>query len=186
MPKSAKDHLTQTAIRLFAERGVSQVGINEIIREAKVARMSLYNNFASKEELVLEAYSALSQARRTAVEDAVADAPDPKAAILIMFDVAERLARAPTFRGCAFINLSAHVGAEGERLMTLVRDHKAYLRERFTEFAAEDGQPEPGLLGRQLLALWDGAVTAAFIEGDPAPPISAARAAAARLLDRGR
>ncbi|MBK5912487.1 hypothetical protein CCR85_13420 [Rhodothalassium salexigens] len=183
MPQTAQDRLTETAIRLFCERGLTQVGINEIIREAVVARMSLYNNFGSKEDLALAAYSLLSQRRQDAVEAAIAAAPEPQAAILAIFDLAEAFARAPSFRGCAFIGLSAHTGAAESRLTALIRQHKAWLRDRFTELAAEDGHRDPIRLGRQFLALWDGAVSDAFIERDTAP-IDAARSAVARLLGR--
>lgn len=181
MPESARNRLTETAIRLFCERGLTQVGINEIIREADVARMSLYNNFGSKEDLALAAYSLLSQRRQDAVDAAIDAAPEPKAAILAIFDLAEAFARAPSFRGCAFIGLSAHTGAGETGLTALIRRHKAWLRNRFTELAVEAGQHNPLALGRQLLALWDGALSDAFIEHDTAP-IDAARSAAARLL----
>lgn len=172
-------------MRLFQERGLAGVGINELVREAAVARMSLYNNFRSKEDLAVAAYEALSEARRAAVDAAIAAAPDPGGAILAVFDLAATLARAPAFRGCAFINLAAHAEPENERLASLVRRHKAALRERFTRLASETGAPEPELLGRQLLALWDGALADAFIERDTAP-IAAARAAAERLLGPDR
>jgi AcrR family transcriptional regulator len=183
MAETATERLTATAMRLFQERGLARVGINEIIREADVARMSLYNNFRSKEDLALAAYAALSEERQNAIDAAVDAAPDPRAAILAVFDVAKGLAEAPVFRGCAFVNLAAHAGPGDDRLAALVRRHKAALRARFVRLAAEDGVPDPQTLGRQLLALWDGALADAFIEGDAAP-IVAARAAAERLLRR--
>jgi hypothetical protein len=65
----------------------------------------------------------------------------------------------------------------------LVRQHKAALRARFTTLAENAGAADPDLLGRQLLALWDGAISDAFIEADDGP-ITAARAAAQHLLTR--
>jgi len=63
----------------------------------------------------------------------------------------------------------------------LVRAHKTALRERFIGLAARSGAADPAALGRQLLALWDGAIIAAFLESDTAP-IRAARAAAQTLI----
>lgn len=181
MPHSARERLTSTAIRLFTARGLSQVGINEIIREADVARMSLYNHFGSKEELALAAYKALSKARHDAIDAAISSAPNPRQAILSIFDAAEALAREPAFRGCAFINLAAHTASPECALAALVREHKVSLRRRFERLAAEDGHSDPAMLGRQLLALWDGALVDSFVEGDLGP-IAAARAAADELL----
>jgi AcrR family transcriptional regulator len=180
---AAAARLTETAARLFAERGFSRVGINEIIREADVARMSLYNNFASKEDLALAAYSAMSEARLAAVDAAIEGAPGPREAILAVFELARDLAERDDFRGCAFLNLAAHVAPAEDRLSALVRDHKHAIRSRFAALAGQDGHEDLALLGRQLLALWDGAFADAHIEGATAP-VEAARAAAERLLER--
>jgi len=181
--KSATERLTATAARLFQERGLTRVGINEIIREADVARMSLYNNFGSKEDLALAAYAEVSRRRHEAIEAAIEAAAGSEEAILAIFDLAKRLAGHPSFRGCVFINLAAHVGIDDERLSGLVREHKLFLRKSFERLATDLGDAAPETLGRQLLALWDGAVVDAFVEGDTAP-IRAARAAAAKLITR--
>lgn len=181
MRHSAVEKLTVAASRLFQDRGFARVGINEIIREADVARMSLYNNFRSKEDLAYAAYTALSETRRTAIDAIIETVPLPRVAVLSIFDMAEQLASKETFRGCAFINLAAHVGANDERLASLVRRHKAALRERFAHLGEKCGATDSETLGRQLLALWDGALVDAYVEGSTAP-IKAARAAAARLL----
>lgn len=181
MRDTASRRLTETAARLFQARGLSRVGINEIIREADVARMSLYNNFHSKEALALAAYEGVSLARRERVDHILAHASEPIAAINAIFDLALELASGEGFRGCAFIDLAAHAGEADAALAGLVRAHKCALRERFTQLAAKACAPDPETLGRQWLALWDGALTDAHIEGDVAP-ILAAREAAARLL----
>jgi AcrR family transcriptional regulator len=178
---NARARLTETAARLFSEKGFSNVGINEIVRDAEVARMSLYNNFASKEDLALAAYETVSEARHAALGAAIAAAANPRSAILAVFDVAIDIAQQEDFRGCAFLNLAAHLEPGADRLLALVRDHKARLRETFEHLAADDGQADPGQIGRQLLALWDGALADAHIEGGVAP-ISAAREAAECLL----
>jgi len=49
-----KEAILNTAERLFYEHGFQGVGLKQIIREAGVANMTLYNHFASKEQLVEE------------------------------------------------------------------------------------------------------------------------------------
>lgn len=185
MRESTSERLTAAAARLFQERGLTRVGINEIIREADVARMSLYNNFTSKEDLALAAYAAVSNNRKDAVDAAIDASCGPEAAILAIFDLAAELAGGTSFRGCVFIDLAAHAAVEDARLLDLVRSHKALLRDRFTRLAQQAGMADPETLARQLLALWDGSLTDAFIEGDTAP-ISAARCAAEHLLRPSR
>lgn len=47
-----KQDLLEVAERLFYEHGFRGVGLKQIIQEANVATMTLYNHFDSKEKLV--------------------------------------------------------------------------------------------------------------------------------------
>ena len=49
-----KEALLDVAEKLFYEYGFRGVGLKQIIREANVANMTLYNHFSSKEQLVEE------------------------------------------------------------------------------------------------------------------------------------
>lgn len=181
MPNAVRDRLIQAALQLFIEKGLSRVGINEITLEADVARMSLYNNFSSKEDLAIAAYSTLSQDRQTTISEAISASRSPQEAVRTIFDIANLLAQKSEFYGCAFLNLSSHVEGKESPLLALVRDHKAALRDRFTQLAEAQGHEYPEIVGRQVLALWDGSITDAFIEGNQAP-ITAACSAAEKLL----
>ena len=48
-----KQQLTDTALKLFYEKGINSVGINEVLKVSGIAKKTLYNHFSSKEELVL-------------------------------------------------------------------------------------------------------------------------------------
>src|SRR5438876_914979 len=52
MKAEPRQRLLDTAATLFYERGIPNVGINELVDQAGVARMTLYHHFASKDELV--------------------------------------------------------------------------------------------------------------------------------------
>ena len=49
-----KEKIIKTAMKLFYEQGIQNTGINQIIREANIAKGSLYRHFSSKDELVKE------------------------------------------------------------------------------------------------------------------------------------
>jgi AcrR family transcriptional regulator len=80
--------LLRAGQKLFAERSVDGVSIDDIVAEAQVAKGSFYNHFPDKDALARE----LSDVARTSIEEMAAtlsiDVPDP----------AERVARAL----CAF------------------------------------------------------------------------------------
>ena len=49
----ARQRIVETAERLFYAEGVRAVGIDRIIAESEVAKMTLYNHFSSKDDLIL-------------------------------------------------------------------------------------------------------------------------------------
>src|SRR5262249_8650023 len=49
----ARQRILETADRLFYQDGIRAVGIDRIIAEANVAKMSLYKHFPSKDDLIL-------------------------------------------------------------------------------------------------------------------------------------
>ena len=49
----ARQRIVETAERLFYAEGIRAVGIDRIIAEAEVAKMTLYNHFSSKDDLIL-------------------------------------------------------------------------------------------------------------------------------------
>ena len=53
MPSTKRDHLIDTALELFSRDGFQATGIDKILKESGVAKMTLYNHFKSKDELIL-------------------------------------------------------------------------------------------------------------------------------------
>src|SRR2546430_17726239 len=48
-----RERLIEAAYEMFSARGVRDVGIDEVIERAGVAKATLYNHFPSKDDLVL-------------------------------------------------------------------------------------------------------------------------------------
>ena len=53
MASGKRDHLIDTALGLFSRYGYHAMGIDRILAESGVAKMTLYNHFKSKDELIL-------------------------------------------------------------------------------------------------------------------------------------
>jgi AcrR family transcriptional regulator len=178
---SPRQRLVETAARLFYERGLPNIGINEVTDAAGVARMTLYNNFESKEALALAAFEHQAEERRRMVDAYLGKAATPAAGVAALFDVAELLATQPRFKGCAFINVALQTADRGGRLHALVIGHKLWVRGKFQGLAERAGARQPQRLAQQLLALWDGAIVEAYIQSSR-EPIKAGRSAAKALF----
>jgi AcrR family transcriptional regulator len=178
---SPRDRLIDTAADLFYERGLPNVGINEVTERAGVARMTLYNNFDSKEALALAAFERQAEARRALIEKRLERARTASDAVKAIFDVSEQFATESGFRGCPFINVAVQDPHPEGPMHALVRAHKAWIRAKFRDIAARAGHRKPDTTAQQLLALLDGASVEAFIQGS-VEPIRASRQAAEILL----
>src|SRR5689334_17367504 len=51
--QGARERILETAYDLFSRRGIHDVGIDELVERAGVAKATLYKHFSSKDELVL-------------------------------------------------------------------------------------------------------------------------------------
>ena len=185
---SKRDQLIDTALRLFGRDGYHATGIDRILAEAGVARMTLYNQFGSKEELIIAALRRRDADFRTWLRDAVdARAGVPRQRLLALFDVLDAWfkaeATAPPFFGCTFINAAAEFSDPDDPVHRQAADHKARVCAYVTELAAAAGAADPEMLARDLLLLMDGAMVGAQVTGDQDAALRA-RALAATVLYR--
>lgn len=179
--EAARDRLIDTARRLFTQHGVPHVGINRVIEEAGIARMTLYNHFASKDDLVAAAFEQEVEIRRqsiSAVQDGLEGSFEK---VLALFVVALELAGLKGFRGCAFVNLAIEAAAPDSALHSLAKAHKDWILENIKGHLHAGPFSDPETLARQILVLWDGGIVGAYVHQSDAP-IQAARDAARALM----
>ena len=76
-----------TAWKLFYRDGYRVVGIDTLLAEAGVAKMTLYHHFASKEDLIVAVLEQRSRGLLAAVDDAIAAAGrSPGRRLMAIFD----------------------------------------------------------------------------------------------------
>ncbi|MDI3403808.1 TetR/AcrR family transcriptional regulator [Streptomyces cavernicola] len=186
-PRPARDKLLAAAARRFYADGVAATGIDTITAEAGVAKMSLYNNFSSKAELVAAYLDARHEEWLGLYRARLDQAEGPRAAALAVFDAYADHASAAYehgFRGCGLLNAAAELPAEDEG-RTVVRRHKEEVEQLLAGHLAEllPEQPERASeLAEHLAFLLEGSMARAGLEGDGAR-VQRARALAATLLD---
>jgi AcrR family transcriptional regulator len=182
---SPRERLVETAAALFYRCGIPNVGINEVTERAGVARMTLYNHFASKEDLVLAALDLQSRRRREVVDALLSGSGSADRRLQGLFDVAAALAADPESRGCAVINACLQLPDPKGAIHAAVRAHKDWIRLRVEDVLRVDGVKAAGGLAQQILALWDGAIIEGYIQQSD-QPVKAARRAALLLLRAAR
>ncbi len=181
-----REHLIDTAQALFARDGYRAVGIDTVLAEASVAKMTLYNHFKSKEELiaaVLERRAREIAAEITArVASASGGAPGR---VLAVFDWLETWFKSPGFHGCLFIKAASEYPAKDELPRLAAVAFKTACLDLLHSLCADLKVAQPAALARQLALLIEGATVLAFIHRKP-DHAKDAQAAARALLAAAR
>ena len=110
-PSAARQRIVDAAYELFSRNGLRAVGVDTIIAESGVAKMTLYRNFASKDELILEFLRVREErwTRDWLQAEAERRARTPEGRLLAIFDVFDEWFRLDDFEGCSFVNVLLEV-----------------------------------------------------------------------------
>ncbi len=161
-----KKALIETATRLFSTFGFHAVGIDRIIAESRVAKMTMYKHFPSKSRLVVEVLNEQGAALAAGIAAAAAPHSDVLDKLHAIFLWHDAWFRSETFTGSIFIHAAAEFHAEeNEILAASAAQRRAFvhvieriLSERFdSETAAR--------LARRCALLLDGATLARQMSG---------------------
>ena len=103
---SVRDRILSTASELFYKEGVNNVGIDRIIAESGVAKMSLYNHFKSKDDLIAAWLQQRDERWRTWFKATVEGlATEPSDRVLAIFRCVARMVRAAKLSRLCFYQL---------------------------------------------------------------------------------
>ncbi|KUH39742.1 MULTISPECIES: TetR/AcrR family transcriptional regulator [Streptomyces] len=169
--------LLDTAERLFYERGVQAVGMDEVREASGLPLKRIYRLFATKEDLVVAMLQRRDQQWRGNLAAHVERFPDPRERVLAVFDWLAEWFAEPGFRGCAWVNVHGELGSSSEAVLAEVRSHKQAFHDQITTWVHAAG----GSVTEPVFLLAEGAIVTAGITGDPTPARHA-RTAVAMLL----
>jgi AcrR family transcriptional regulator len=179
MGATGRERILETAYALFSRHGTRGVGVDRIVAESGTAKMTLYRNFASKDDLIMaflerrgerwtRAWLQAESARRGAT---------PAARLLAIFDVFGEWFSRDDFEGCSFINVMLELDDRGSPVRRASLAHLAEIRAYVAGLAAQAGIGDPDAFSHQWHILMKGSIVAAA-EGDAG--------AAARARELGR
>ena len=172
-------HILNAAYELFYRHGFSRVGVDEIATHAGVTKRTLYNHFASKDELVAATLDrhhvqAFAQIRRWGHKPAK-DAGEFLAGI---FEELRQWASRPRWLGSGFTRLTMELAdLPGHPARRAAHLHKAEVETWLIRELDELGAKDPAGLGRQTMLLIEGCLSLILIHDDASYAIAASRAA---------
>ncbi len=166
-PESGRERVMRAAYDLFSRQGTRTVGVDAVISEAGVAKMTLYRNFASKDDLIL----AFLERRETLWTTGWVRAESQRRGdtsvqrLLAIFEIFGEWFAQPDFEGCSFITTLLEVANRDSVVRQASVLHLANIRGYLCELAAQAGVADPDAFARQWHILMKGSIIAGA-EGD--------------------
>lgn len=185
-PSAKRQHVVDTAYSLFKRDGFHATGIDRIIAEANIAKMTMYRHFPAKDELIVAVLEHRAARFERQLDRLAATADTAEAKILTILDWHERWFRDPDFHGCLFAHALAEFGDPDHPVFKAASRQKKGLRARLRAILEEEMPPERAEgVATALLMLIEGATLLAQM-GEADAAIANARKAASAILAGAR
>jgi AcrR family transcriptional regulator len=151
---------------LFYRDGIRATGIDRVIAESGVAKLTFYRQFASKDDLIRAFLDYRHQRWMAWFEDALArHGGDARALVPTLREWFEN----PDYRGCAFLNSVGELGASLPEVVEIARRHKADMTRAIA--ALLPASPRRPKLAQAIALAVDGAIVQAQFAGEPEAPL---------------
>lgn len=178
--RGAHARILRAARVLFGERGLTTTGVAELAAAAQVSKRTLYQHFASKDDVIVAYLRAYEEEPGLGPEGLLARADlTPRARLLELFAALGEQPR--PMRGDPFVNAAVELADPAHPAHRLAAEHKQRFTQRLTEIARDAGARPAEQVGRRLALLYDGAAAQLAVY-DSAEPAAEAYAMAASIL----
>jgi AcrR family transcriptional regulator len=178
--RGARGRIVQAALVLFAQRGINKTGVADLAAAAQVSKRTLYQHFASKDDVIVAYLEAFEDDPALGPEGVLARTDlAPRARLLELF--AALGAQQRPLRGCPFVNAAVELADPEHPAHRLAGAHKRRFTEQLTAIARDAGARPAEQVGRRLALLYDGAA-AQMVAYDSAQPAEDAFVLAAAIL----
>jgi AcrR family transcriptional regulator len=181
----ARDRILDTAYDLFSRHGVRAVGVDRIVAESGVAKMSLYRHFASKDELVLAFLEERERrwTRQWLGAEVARRETSPTARMLAIFDVLGEWFHRSDFEGDAFMKVLLEFD-DDSTLRLASAEQLSNVRAFVSGLATDAGAPDPDALAHKWHILMKGSIVTAAA-GDSRAAVRAREMGQLLLADAG-
>jgi AcrR family transcriptional regulator len=165
--QSARERILCAAYELFSHRGIHDVGIDELVDRAGVAKATLYKHFPSKDDLVLAFLEQREQiwTHSWVEREARRRGATPEEQLLAIFDLFDEWFHGDDFEGCSFIKVLLEYGDLDHRVGRASADHLENIRCVVRNLALEARLRDPDAFALSWHILMKGSIVQAA-EGD--------------------
>jgi AcrR family transcriptional regulator len=165
--QGARERILDTAYELFSHRGIHDVGVDELVERAGVAKATLYKHFPSKDELVLAFLKQREQIWTYGWVESEAQrrGATPEEQLLAIFDLFDEWFRCDDFEGCSFVNTLLEFGGLDHPVGRASAEYLENIRSVVRSLALQAGLRDPDAFALSWHILMKGSIVQAA-EGD--------------------
>ncbi|QYH19076.1 TetR/AcrR family transcriptional regulator [Corynebacterium aquatimens] len=160
-----RQRLLDAATKLFNEEGIRVIGIDRILREADVAKASLYSLLGSKDNLVVAYLERMDEEYRERWTERANAVHDVDSKILAFFDMAIEEEPAKNFRGSPFFNAATEYPRpetdSERRIVETSLNHRRWMHRTMTELLSEKNGYDSADQADEMLIFLDGGLAGA-------------------------
>ncbi|MCM3626187.1 TetR/AcrR family transcriptional regulator [Paenibacillus glycanilyticus] len=165
--KSKKEHILKIASGLFNKQGIRATGVDQVVSESQIAKMTLYNHFQSKDELVLAYLRGQDEQWRKWFESSVnKQGTNPSEKLLAIYDVLGEWFEDPDFNGCTYIKTASEFLDRSHIYFEAAHHYKMFMREFIASLVEELETSNREALTNRLFLLVEGAITTRMMQTD--------------------
>jgi len=180
-----KQTIVTTAAGLFYKNGYNRTGINEIIKEAGVAKATLYGYFKSKEELCVSYLQYKEQRFLKNLETYTAKVNSGQDQIVSIFDYLLSFYHSNQFHGCWCLKTISEIPKENESIRLELQRQKSALKTFIKRLILRNlitiTEIESKYISNQVYLLYEGAIAESYLQNDDWP-IKASKDMCEKLL----
>lgn len=163
----ARERILLKANELFYRDGVRATGVDKIIAESEVAKLTFYRHYRSKDDLVRAVLEYRQDLWMAWFVDALGrHGAQTRGGLQVLAFAMEEWFEQPTFRGCAFINIVAELGGTDPDVIDIARRKKQDMVDVIA--ALLEPQSEARRIADAAALAVDGAIVRAQMSGPAA------------------
>lgn len=161
--RPARERILLTAHDLFYRDGIRATGIDKVIAEAGVTKVTFYRHFPSKNHLIRAFLEYRHQRWMTWFADALRrHGGQADGGLMPLVDTMEEWFSNPIYRGCAFINTATELGGLLPDVLDICHAHKQDMAEAIAGLLPDS--PSRRQLADAAAVAVDGAIVRAQLE----------------------
>ncbi len=154
--KDKQVDILEAATKLFSRYGYHAVGVDRIIADSGVAKMTFYKYFPSKENLIESVLERRDKHIRDTINIGVAKRRTPNTKIKAIFEWYENWFETKDFYGCMFIKASEESPDIASKIMAISKGHKLWLKDLISHLLEDCSIKSHEQMAIHVLAILDG------------------------------